>query len=163
MLDDFIVVTEVDSGRDFAEPIFQRKFQHSVPDFPHHIVTFYRKDWHCLVPLSYVHIRPSGEINLVGGACTDGRGFAMMTDAQRDQVRAAGGVYLNALRYAFDRFADCCEAYFGYCGDARAWDVDMQAGFVPTQHEKLIARWHKPVEPERKLELVEQARRCIPF
>lgn len=163
MLEDFIVVSEVDNGRDFAEGIFQRKFRLSVPDFPHHIVTFYRKDAHCLVPFSYVHIRPRGDIHLVGGACTDGRVFAMMTDAQRDQVTAAGGVYLNALRYAFDRFADRCEAFFGYCGDARAWDVDMQAGFVSTRHEKLIARWHKPVDAGRKLELIEQASSWIPF
>lgn len=163
MLDDFIVVSEVDKGRDFAEAVFQRKFRLSVPGFPHHVVTFYRKSWDCLVPLSYVHIRPRGDIYLVGGACTDGRVFAMMTDKQRERISAAGGVYLNALRYAFDHFGDRCEAFFGYCGDARAWDVDMQAGFVATAHEMLIARWHKPVEPARQLELVEQARGWIPF
>ena len=163
MLDDFIVVTEVAEGPAVAEQVFQRKFRLSVPDFPHHIVTFFRKDWHCLVPFSYVHIRPRGDIYLVGGAATDGRVLAMMSEQQREQVTASGGVYLNALRYAFDRFADRCEAYFGYCGDARAWEVDMQAGFEPTAHEKLIARWHKPVEPGRKLELVEQARTWIPF
>ena len=32
-IDDFIIVTEVDRGPAFAEPIFQRKYKASVPDF----------------------------------------------------------------------------------------------------------------------------------
>ncbi|HET9031999.1 MAG TPA: hypothetical protein VFN25_03740 [Dokdonella sp.] len=163
MLDDFIVVTEVAEGPAFAESVFQRKFKLSVPDFPHHIVTFYRQTWNCFVPMSYLHVRPWGDFHLVGGGCTDGRVFEMMTGAQREEVNQAGGLLLGALRYSFARFADRCEAYFGYCGDPRAYEIDMQAGFVPTQHERLIARWHKPLTPERKLELIAEAHKLIPF
>lgn len=153
-IDDFILVTEVDRGPAFIEHIFQRKFRASPPDFPHHVVTFYRKSWDCYVPFSYVHIRPFGDVYLVGGASTDGRGFELMPEHERDLVRSAGGVYLNALRYAFKKFADRCDAFFGYCGDARAYEVDMQAGFVPTPHEFLIAHWHRPIDEARKHALI---------
>ncbi len=163
MLDDFIVVSEVAEGPAFAESVFQRKFKLSAPDFPHHVVTFYRKSWDCFVPMSYLHVRPRGDIYLVGGGCTDGRVFELMSGEQRQLVNDAGGLLLGSLLYSFERFADRCEAYFGYCGDPRAYEIDMQAGFVPTGHERLIARWHKPLEPERQVELIEQALTFVPF
>ncbi len=155
--DDFILVTEVDRGPAFAGHIFQRKFRSDPPDFPHHVVTFYRKSWDCMIPFSYVHIRPFGDIYLVGGASTDGRAFDLMQPEERDAVRAHGGVYLNALRYAFGKFADRCDAFFGYCGDARAYVVDVEAGFEPTVHDKLIVRWHKPLDEVRRRSLVAKA------
>jgi hypothetical protein len=163
MLDDFIIVTEVHRGEAFAEQIFQRKFAQSAPTIPNHVVTFYRKSWDCLVPLSYVHIRPFDEVHLVGGASTDGRVFGMMSEEQRERITSAGGVYLNALRYAFSHFADRCEAFFGYCGDRRAWEVDMQAGFEPTRHDLLIARWHRPLDAHRREELVAKVHALGPF
>lgn len=163
MIEDFIVVTEVDNGPAFAESIFQRKFRLPVPDFPHHIVTFYRKSWDCYIPMSYLHIRPMGDIHLVGGGCTDGRVFEMMPGAQREEINRAGGLLLGAIRYAFTRFADRCDAYFGYCGDPRAYEIDLKAGFVPTEHDKLLAHWHKPLSPERRSELMAHALSLVPF
>lgn len=154
MAESFITVTEVADGPFFAAPIFRRKFKEEPPSFPHHIVTFYRESEFCHVPLSYVHFRPFGEVFLVGGGCTDGRGFARMTEAERRLVRASGGPLFNALRYGFARFANQCEAYFGHCGDPRAYEVDMAAGFVPTQHQYLLAHWHRPLPPERREELI---------
>jgi hypothetical protein len=63
----------------------------------------------------------------------------------------------------FVRLADACEVYFGYCGDPRAYEVDMQAGFVPTQHDKLIARWHKLLDPARREVLIAKAHAIGPF
>jgi hypothetical protein len=162
-LQDFILVTEVDRGPAFAGHIFQRKFRENPPDFQHHVVTFYRKSWDQFVPFSYVHIRPFGDIYLVGGASTDGRGFELMSQEERDEVRSNGGVYLNALRYAFAKFADRCDAFFGYCGDPRAYVVDMQAGFEPTMHDKLIVHWHKPLDEVRRRSLVAKAQAIGPF
>jgi hypothetical protein len=78
-------------------------------------------------------------------------------------VHEGGGLYLHALRWAFAHYADRCEAYFGYCGDRRAWDVDMAAGFEPTEHEKLIARWHKPLHENVRRALVAKAHALGPF
>ncbi|MGA9342477.1 MAG: hypothetical protein WBV61_09135, partial [Rhodanobacteraceae bacterium] len=104
-LEEFIIVTEVDAGAAFAEAIFQRKYRQSVPTFPHHVVALYRGADGCFVPASYVHFKPSGDIWLVGGGCTDGRAFAHMDEAQRAAVTSAGGLLLQTLRFGFAKFA----------------------------------------------------------
>lgn len=163
MPDSFICVTEVADGPFFATSLFQRKFNDTPPGFPHHIVTFFRESEFSYVPLSYLHFRRHEEVYLVGGGCTDGRGFARMSEQQRERVRASGGPLFNALRYGFARFAGECEAYFGHCGDARAYEVDMAAGFVPTAHQYLLAHWHRPITPARQHELVEKINALGPF
>ena len=163
MVEPPIIVTEVADGAFFAAPIFRRKFNEDPPSFPHHLVTFYRESELSHVPLSYVHFRAFDEVMLVGGGCTDGRGFARMSEAEREHVRAGGGLLLHALRYGFTRFADRCEAYFGYCGDARAYEVDMAAGFVPTQHHFLIAHWHRDLPAARREELIAKVHAIGPF
>ena len=161
-VEDFVLTTEVDDSR-IGGGIFRRRFQSEPPDVPHHIVTFFRDGEGSLWPASYVHFRPWGEVLLVGGAATDGGVFARMSEEQRQAVRDAGGLYLRALRWAFARYADQCQAYFGYCGDPRAWEVDMQAGFVPTPHERLIAHWHRPLPDATRQELIARAHALGPF
>ncbi len=162
-LEEFIIVTEVDAGAAFAEAIFQRKYRQSVPTFPHHVVALYRDADGCFIPASYVHFKPSGDIWLVGGGCTDGRAFAHMDEAQRAAVTSAGGLLLQTLRFGFAKFADRCDAFFGYCGDARAWEVDLQAGFIPTEHDKLLVRWNGPLDPSRREVLTARANALGPF
>ncbi|MGA8276999.1 MAG: hypothetical protein WB784_02215 [Rhodanobacteraceae bacterium] len=160
---DFIVVTEVDAGATFAEAIFQRKYRQSVPDFPHHIVALYRDREGRFVQASYVHFNPVGDIWLVGGGCTDGRAFATMNEQQRAAVTAAGGLLLQTLRFGFDKFADRCDAFFGYCGDPRAWEVDLAAGFIPTAHDKLLVKWPRPLGDSRRQEMTARAHALGPF
>jgi hypothetical protein len=162
-LSDFIVVTEIDDARPFFGALFQRKFGDPIPEQAHHLGIFYRASDGTFVPLSYLHFMPFGDIILVGGLCTDGRSFERMSDHERARVRDAGGVMVHGLRYAFVHLADRCDAYFGYCGDPRAYEVDMQAGFEPTAHDKLIARWHKPLDPIRRRSLIAKAYAIGPF
>jgi hypothetical protein len=158
-----IVISEVDNGPIFAEPIFQRKYRQSAPDFPHHVVAFYRKDENCFVPASYVHFRAFGDIMLVGGGATDGRAFAHMSAEHKHLIGEAGGLLLQTLRFGFTKFAGHCDAFFGYCGDPRAYEVDLQAGFVPTAHDKLLAHWHRPLDDLRRRCLVAKAHAIGPF
>ena len=162
-LKDFIQVCEVDAGEFVVGELFRRKFGDAPPDVPHHIVTFYRAAPQHLVALSYVHFRPFGDICLVGGACTDGRGFAAMTPAQCDLVRAGDGLYFAALRFAFERLAPRFEAFFGYCGDARALEVDLHAGFRRTEHDKLLIHVPRPLHPNIERALVAKAHALGPF
>lgn len=155
-LEAFIRITEVDDWR-IPQPLFQRKFRADPPQVPHHIVSLYRAPDGALWPASYVHFRPFGDIYLVGGAATDGSVLARMCDAEREAVKASGGLYLQALRWAFAHYADRCDAYFGYCGDRRAYEVDVAAGFVDTEHEFLIAHWHKPLHDTVRRALVAKA------
>lgn len=162
-LNDFIVITEVDDARAFFGALFQRKFGDPIPEDEHHIGVFFRTQAGAFAPLSYLHFMPFGDIMLVGGLCTDGRVFEQMSERQRTAVRDAGGVMVHALRHAFVHLAAHCDAFFGYCGDPRAYEVDMQAGFEPTGHDKLIARWHKPLDAVRRRSLVAKAHAIGPF
>lgn len=162
-LDEFITISELDDARPFFDELFRRKFGDPLPAERHHFGIFYRTAQGAFLPLSYLHFMPFGDIILVGGLCTDGRVFGQMAEDQRRRVSEAGGVMVHGLRHAFVRLADACDAYFGYCGDPRAYEVDMQAGFEPTAHDKLIARWHKPLDPVRRRALVAKAFAIGPF
>ncbi len=156
-LPEFVSITEVDDVR-LGASVFRRKFGTEPPAEPHHVVSFYRAGDGALWPASYVHFRPWHSLMLVGGAATDGTVLRRMTPAEREAITQAGGIYLHALRWAFARFATQCEAYFGYCGDARAMAVDLAAGFEPTGHPHLIVRWHRAVDASRRAALVDQVR-----
>jgi hypothetical protein len=152
-----IVITEIDDAQPFFGDLFRRKFGDPIPDYPHHVAVFHRGSDARFPPLSDLHLLQHGDLMLVGGGCTDGEAIRQLPAADRDAIRDAGGLLLHALRYAFERYADRCDAYFGHCGDARAYEVDMQAGFEPTAHAQLIVHWHKPLDPERRRALVDTA------
>ncbi|MDR3386194.1 MAG: hypothetical protein P4L92_04010 [Rudaea sp.] len=155
---DFLLISELDDPRPVVGNLFQRKFGHPIPDWPHDVVAFVcRSSDGALVPISYAKFMPFGNMILVGGCCTDGSAFAHLDQAQKDSLAAAGGAMAQLLRYGFTRFAGRCDAYFGYCGDARAWAVDLSAGFEPTGHDKLLVHWHKPLDAQMKRGLVAMA------
>jgi hypothetical protein len=154
----------VDDGPAFIEHIFQRKFRQSAPDFAHHIVAFYRAREDHLVPVSYVHFTQySPALMLAGGGCTDGRVFGLMSEEQRQAVNAAGGLLAHTQLYGFAKFADRCEAFGGYCGDARASAVHASVGYEPTHHPHLIVKWHRPLPEARRAELVAMLEAIGPF
>lgn len=162
-LREFLTITELDDASLFYDALFRKKFGHPVPDYPCHLGVFYRESTGRFLPLSYLHFLPFGDIMLVGGLCTDGEVFKSMSAQQREAIRVSGGVMVHGLRHAFEHLAGRCDAFFGYCGDPRAYEVDMQAGFVPTVHDKLIARWHKPLDEVRQRCLVAKAHAIGPF
>ena len=160
---EFLWISQIDDPQPIIGDLFQRKFGHPIPDWKHDVVAFVRKHDGTLAPISYAKFMPFGSVMLVGGCATDGRAFAHLDDAQRTALAASGGAMTQLLRYGFARFADSCDAYFGYCGDARAWEVDLSAGFEPTGHDKLLAHWHKPINDQLKRGLVAMAQALGPF
>jgi hypothetical protein len=135
----------VDSGRFVAGELFERKFGGPPPLEGHHVVLLHKSSPGAIRLVSYAHFSPFGDTILVGGVCTDGDALRQMPSASADALIAAGGAYYSLLRYGFARFADQCQAYFGYCGDARAEVVNLQAGFVKTEHAHLLVNFHRPV------------------
>ena len=99
----------------------------------------------------------------MGGAMTDGRAFGHMDGDLAERIKASGGIYYHLLKFAFDKYKDQCEAFFGHAGDRRAYEVDMQAGFEPTRHQYLIAHFHKPLSTERKDYLIKKINDIGPF
>ena len=154
---DFLLISAIDDPQPIVGELFQRKFGHPIPDWKHDIVAFVRRADGLLAPMSYAKFMPFGSVMLVGACATAGSAFAHLDDAQRTALTASGGAMAQLLRYGFARFADSCDAYFGYCGDARAWEVDLSAGFEPTGHDKLLVHWHKPINDQLKRGLVAMA------
>lgn len=160
---DFLTFSDVDNAEAIAGLLFQRKFGHALPEWPNDIVAFLRRDDGSLFPMSYAKFFPMGSVMLVGGCCTDGRAFEYMSEAQKLELAGNRSAMVHLLRYGFRRFADKCDAYFGYCGDPRAWQVDLAAGFVPTEHDKLLVHWHKPLSAQTQRALVAMVNALGPF
>lgn len=162
-LADFLSITEVQDGPFFVEELFARKFGAPAPRLAHHVVAFYKAAPQQPRVLGYAHFLPFGDIMLVGGVCTDGCAFEGMPAAHAEALRAAGGVYHQVLRWAFAHYADRCEAYFGYCGDARAAEVNLRSGFCRTAHPHLLVNFHKPLHEVMQRALIAKAAAIGPF
>jgi len=162
-IDDFIGVTEDENVPEVAELLFQRKYQRSVPDFPHHVVAFHRAGEGDSVPVCYVHFTDCGDILLGGGACTDDRVLRQMTPAQRDAVHAAGGIYQHTLQWSVRHFSARFGAIFGYCGNALAERIDRAAGFESTPYEHLLVYWTGESDARRRRQMMAKANSFTPF
>ncbi len=143
----FITISEIDHAQFLISDLFRRKFGHPPPDIPRHLVGFYRDADGGLHLAGYSHMMPFGDVYLSGGSCSNGETMRLMLPEQRDALRDAGGLWFHLLKYAFRKYADCCDAFFGHCGDRRALEVALQAGFEQTEHAHVIVNWHKPLHP----------------
>lgn len=161
----FFDVREVDDGRAVAGALFQRRYREEVPDFPHHVVGFWRDSNGREHPACYIHFTPhhGGEILLGGGACTDNRLLRRLPAEQRATMRAAGGVYAYTLTRAVGLFASRYSAIFGYCGDVLANRVDLSVGFVPTGHPHLLVYFTQSIDEASRARLIAQAHAVGPF
>jgi hypothetical protein len=158
-----LLITPVNEGPFFIDALFRRKFAHAAPEFGTPLICFYRKSWDHFIPVCHVLYFPFEEVILVGGGMTDGEAFKQMPETLRASVRQSGGIFYHVLRFGFEHFSEECEAFFGYAGDKRAYEVDIRAGFSPTGYQHLIANFHKPISPERKHELIEKVHAIGPF
>ena len=159
----FLTITEVDDADFLIGGLFRRKFGDPPPDFRRHLVALYRADDGSLHVAGYSHMRPFGDVYLSGGSCSDGETIRRMRPEQREALYAAGGVWYLVLKYAFERYADCCDAFFGHCGDPRAREVAFAAGFVDAGPEHVIVNWHKPLHPVVQRALVAKVHALGPF
>jgi hypothetical protein len=149
----FLTITEIDEARFVVGNLFRRKFNDTPPDVPHHLVCLYRDTHDALHLAGYSHMRPFGEVLLSGGSCTNGETLRRMQAHEREAVQASEGIWFYLLKYAFAKYANQCEAFFGHCGNPRALEVALAAGFVQTDHAPVIVHWHKLLPATRQREL----------
>ena len=159
----FLTITEIDSADFLVSDLFRRKFAAPPPDMGRHLVALYRDAQGTLRVAGYSHMRPFGEVYLSGGSCSDGDTIRAMAPAHLQAIQAAGGIWYLILKYAFARYADCCDVFFGHCGDARALEVATAAGFVSAGHQHLIAHWHKPLHENIRRALIAKVHALGPF
>ncbi len=141
----FLTITEIDDADFLVGDLFRRKFGDPPPDVGRHLVALYRDADGTQHLAGYSHMRSFGDVYLSGGSCSNGAAVARMRADEREALYAAGGTWYLILKYAFARYANCCDAFFGHCGDKRALEVALSAGFVKTEFEPIIVLWHKPL------------------
>ncbi|MFT4614602.1 MAG: hypothetical protein ACI9NT_001749 [Bacteroidia bacterium] len=156
--ENWITVTEVADGAFFVDELFQRKYRQIPPDFGRHIVAFYRDRNGAFQTLSYLHFWRQERIGLIGGGCTDGEVMRSMEPEHARIISEEGGVLRQTLLYAFTRFHNEIDAFFGHAGDHRARQVDLAAGFLETSDEHLLIRPVRPLSTEEEAALFAQAK-----
>ena len=144
-LRDFLTITEIDHADFLVDALFRAKFGEGPPEEAHHLACLYRGPDGASFLAGYSHMRPFGDVYLSGGSCTSGDTIRRMQPHERAAVEASGGVWFWLLKYAFRKYADECDAFFGHCGNPRALQVALAAGFSKTEHEPVIVNWHKPL------------------
>ena len=162
-LDDVFQVREVADGRAIAGELFHRRYREDAPDFPHHVVGFWRAPDGAEHPACYIHFTAAGPLLLGGGACTDDRLLRRLPAAHRALLRAAGGVYRHTLARSVELFSARYAAIFGYCGDPLAERVDLSVGFRRTGHPHLLVYFTGSLDAATQARLIAQAHAVGPF
>lgn len=152
----FLTITEIDDSKFFISKVFKRKFGHIPPDFPRHFAAFYRAPDGGSFVAGYSHMRKFDDVYLSGGSCSDGDVIRMFSPEEQHLVNTAGGILLQILKYEVAKLATDCDAFFGHCGDRRALEVGISAGFALSEHQHLMVHWHKSLSDARKHELTEK-------
>lgn len=83
--------------------------------------------------------------------------FNQLTELQKNAISAEGGLLRQTLQYCFTRYENELDAFFGHCGNARAKEVDLAAGFLETHEEKLLVRWNVELPEHKKHALINEA------
>lgn len=162
-IDDVLAVREVDDGRAVAGELFLRRYREQAPDFPLHVVAFWKAPDGREHPACYIHFTPQGDLLLGGGACTDDHLLRRIPAEHRAALRAAGGVYHHALARSVDMFASRYKAIFGYCGDPLAGRIDRAVGFRDAGHPHLLVYFTQDSGPAEQAALIAQAHAVGPF
>ena len=80
------------------------------------------------------------DVYLEGGLAVQKSFYRRLPKPHFADCAARGGVAQIIMETAATTLTDC-DAWFGYCGDAKALSVDMRVGFVRTTHPYLIVKW----------------------
>jgi hypothetical protein len=119
---------------------------------------------------SETHIEPAGFCNwiryadgyLCGGLCVRSDFYRSLPREHWLVCRERGGVAQIMLETAFRELTDCV-AWFGYCGDKKAYIVGIRAGYQPTRHPYVIVKWNADLPDAQRRELEDRIAGIGPF
>lgn len=99
---------------------------------------------------------------LEGGLCVRPGFYRRLPRALFDQCSGRGGIAQIMMQTAAKELNDCT-AWFGYCGDRKSYLVCLRAGYAPTAHKHLIAKWFETVSDTDKHGLIDAIAAIGPF
>lgn len=156
-------IEEVDDGPAVIGDLFHRRYREPAPDFPIHVVGFWRGSATTRQPLAYIHLTQHRNALLVGGVCVDNRLMRRLPADSRAVFARAGGIYLYTLSAVFRDYGGRCDAFFGFCGDALAERINQAAGARHTVHPHLMVYYPRPMAPDAAAALIADVHSLGPF
>lgn len=125
-------------------------------------VAFYRWSESCFEPVGFCNFIRYGTVYLEGGMCVK-KGFYRRLPKQHWQgCKSRGGIAQILMEEASKELSDCA-AWFGYCGDTMAYEVDKRVGYIATAHQHLIVKWFAQLSTEQQNELIDSIAGIGPF
>ena len=125
-------------------------------------VAFYRWSETHFEPVGFCNFIRYGEVYLEGGMCVKKGFYRRLPKDHWKQCRSRGGVAQIVMEAAAVELNDCA-AWFGYCGDKMAFEVDKRVGYEPTGHRHLIVKWFTQCAVPRRQELIDAIAKIGPF
>ena len=101
-------------------------------------------------------------VYLEGGMCVRKTFYRRLPREEFRECQAAGGVAQLMMEQAARELTDC-DAWFGYCGDAKALAVDLRAGYVETGRPFVIVKWFRELPAAEREALIDSIAAIGPF
>jgi hypothetical protein len=161
----FNVITPniVDNAHFFINDLFNDKFGSDAPEQTNHLISFYKNASGHFLPVSYISFLPYKNTILIGGAITDGNVIRQIPEDQRKIITECGGVLYSMLEFGISHFGDKYDAFFAYTNNQKALEADLAAGFIETEHQYLVAKYHKPLSRWKKKKLLKMIHKLGAF
>jgi len=125
-------------------------------------VAFYKWSESSLEVVGFCNWIRYADCYLCGGMCVRSSFYRRLPREHWLVCRERGGIAQMMLETAFRDLTDCV-AWFGYCGDRKAYVVDIRAGYQPTRHKYLIVKWNAELSDARKREVEDSIAAIGPF
>jgi hypothetical protein len=103
-----------------------------------------------------------GRVYLGGGMCVSPTFYRRLSREDWRTCRDRGGVAQLLLEAAF-RELDDADGWFGYCGDRKAYAVDVRAGMAPTRYPFLVVKWQPEVRDADRAAIEDEVAAIGPF
>jgi hypothetical protein len=118
-------------------------------------VAFYKWASNHIEPVGFCNWIRYDDVYLEGGMCVRKDFYRRLPKDQWAECKARGGVAQIIMEIASGELNDCA-AWFGYCGDKKAFIVDSRVGYKPTEYQYLIVKWFRdvPLAEKRRLERI---------
>lgn len=164
-------VTRTTAAPFFAADLFRTRFGADFPVPPpdpegrrrwHQYVAFVRTEDGRFEVVGFCNWVRYGDVYLEGGMCVDAGAYRRMAPELFHAIRDRGGIAQLMMEHAATELDDC-DAWFGYCGDRKAWLVDQRFGYERTAHPYVIVKWFRDVDPARRQALIDEITKLGPF
>lgn len=125
-------------------------------------VAFYKWSDTEIEPVGFCNWIHYGDVYLEGGMCVKRNFYRRLPKEHWEACRNAGGVAQIMMETAATELNDCA-AWFGYCGDRKAYIVDARIGYAPTRYKYLIVKWFAELDQDKQRALEDRIGAIGPF